>query len=109
MSLDKYWEKRDFKITPEPRGEEVQSSNQLSYFIQRHHARRLHYDFRLELNGTLKAGRYRKVPALIRRTSAWRSMSKTIRCHTALLKATYLPTNTVRDMSCYGTKAVGRR
>ncbi len=63
MSLDKYWEKRDFKITPEPRGEEVKSTSQLSYFIQRHHARRLHYDFRLELNGTLKSWAVPKGPS----------------------------------------------
>ena len=63
MSLQKYWEKRDFKLTPEPRGEEVESSNQLSYFIQRHHARRLHYDFRLELDGTLKSWAVPKGPS----------------------------------------------
>ena len=55
MSLDKYWKKRDFTITPEPRGEAAKSQKQLSFFIQKHDARRLHYDFRLELEGTLKS------------------------------------------------------
>lgn len=63
MSLRKYWEKRDFTITPEPRGEETTPGATLSYFIQRHHARRLHYDFRLELNGTLKSWAIPKGPS----------------------------------------------
>lgn len=64
MSLDKYWEKRDFEITAEPRGEVIKSSETLSFFIQRHHASRLHYDFRLELDGTLKSWAVPKGPSL---------------------------------------------
>ncbi len=64
MSLQKYWLKRDFKETPEPRGEVKKSTKSLSYFIQRHHATRLHYDFRLELNGTLKSWAVPKGPSL---------------------------------------------
>jgi bifunctional non-homologous end joining protein LigD len=64
MTLDKYWQKRDFSTTPEPRGEVVKSDQELSFFIQRHHARRLHYDFRLELNGTLKSWAVPKGPSL---------------------------------------------
>jgi bifunctional non-homologous end joining protein LigD len=64
MTLDKYWQKRDFSNTPEPRGEMVKSDQELSFFIQRHHARRLHYDFRLELNGTLKSWAVPKGPSL---------------------------------------------
>lgn len=64
MALDKYWQKRDFKITPEPHGKVVKPGKQLSYFIQEHHARRLHYDFRLELEGTLKSWAVPKGPSL---------------------------------------------
>jgi bifunctional non-homologous end joining protein LigD len=64
MGLDKYWEKRDFQITPEPRGKMVQPGKQLHYYIQKHHARRLHYDFRLELEGTLKSWAVPKGPSL---------------------------------------------
>lgn len=64
MGLQKYWQKRDFKITSEPRGEVVESGEELAFFIQRHHARRLHYDFRLELDGTLKSWAVPKGPSL---------------------------------------------
>lgn len=64
MGLQKYWAKRDFKITPEPRGKVVEPGEQLSYYIQEHHARRLHYDFRLELDGTLKSWAVPKGPSL---------------------------------------------
>ncbi len=54
MSLKKYQSKRKFSITPEPRGEVL--GNGLSRFVvQEHHARNLHYDFRLELEGVLKS------------------------------------------------------
>jgi len=53
MSLDRYKEKRDFKITPEPAGKPVKSPARLRYVIQKHAASHLHYDFRLELGGVL--------------------------------------------------------
>lgn len=63
--LAKYWRKRNFDITSEPRGEVAPTKKkQLTYFIQRHHARRLHYDFRLEWNGTLKSWAVPKGPSL---------------------------------------------
>jgi len=64
MGLQKYWDKRDFNITPEPRGKVVKPGEELSYYIQEHHARRLHYDFRLELEGTLKSWAVPKGPSL---------------------------------------------
>jgi bifunctional non-homologous end joining protein LigD len=64
MGLEKYWHKRDFKKTPEPRGRVVKPGKQLAYFIQEHHATRLHYDFRLELDGTLKSWAVPKGPSL---------------------------------------------
>ena len=54
--LARYWSKRDFAVTSEPRGardEAAASGNALSFVIQKHHATRLHYDLRLELDGVL--------------------------------------------------------
>jgi bifunctional non-homologous end joining protein LigD len=64
MGLEKYWQKRDFSKTPEPRGKVVRPGKQLAYYIQEHHATRLHYDFRLELDGTLKSWAIPKGPSL---------------------------------------------
>ena len=53
MSLDEYRRKRDPRKTPEPFGSEKRDAEQLRFVIQRHAARRLHYDFRLERGGAL--------------------------------------------------------
>jgi bifunctional non-homologous end joining protein LigD len=63
-SLDAYKRKRDFKQSPEPAGEIGSSSDELSFVVQKHAARRLHYDFRLELDGTLKSWAVPKGPSL---------------------------------------------
>lgn len=62
--LGKYYSKRDFKKTAEPRGTVKKSKGNLSYVIQKHHARRLHYDFRLEFEGVLKSWAVPKGPSL---------------------------------------------
>jgi bifunctional non-homologous end joining protein LigD len=63
--LERYREMRDFAITPEPRGKKVaQRKRELRYYIQRHDATRLHYDFRLELEGVLKSWAVPKGPSL---------------------------------------------
>src|SRR5215510_13427643 len=53
MSLREYRRKRDFRATPEPAGREDTRPDGRSYVIQKHAASRLHYDFRLELDGVL--------------------------------------------------------
>src|SRR3954463_14812634 len=67
-SLQRYREMRDFGRTPEPRGEGGTKGKSLEktlrFYIQRHHATRLHYDFRLELEGTLKSWAVPKGPSL---------------------------------------------
>ena len=66
MSLQEYARKRDFKQTPEPAPGETVASHTHSgrFFIQRHEATRLHYDFRLEIEGTLKSWAVPKGPSL---------------------------------------------
>ena len=63
-SLSQYWKKRDFGATAEPRGEVARTGKRLSFVIQKHAASRLHYDFRLELEGTLKSWAVPKGPSL---------------------------------------------
>ena len=62
--LEKYWSKRDFAITSEPRGERSRGKGKaLSFVIQKHAASRLHYDFRLELDGVLLSWAVPKGPS----------------------------------------------
>ncbi|HVY81576.1 MAG TPA: DNA ligase D [Steroidobacteraceae bacterium] len=53
--LDPYAAKRSFSRTPEPAPKLVERAGPLLFVIQKHAARRLHYDFRLELDGVLKS------------------------------------------------------
>jgi len=64
MSLKEYKRKRDFHKTPEPVGGKPNSAIGLRYVIQKHAASRLHYDFRLEHEGTLKSWAVPKGPSL---------------------------------------------
>lgn len=61
--LAEYNRKRNFARTAEPKGERRKSGKRLSYLIQKHAARRLHYDFRLEWNGTLMSWAVPKGPS----------------------------------------------
>src|SRR5918998_1566017 len=62
--LAEYNAKRDFAKTPEPKGRPAKGSG-FSFCIQKHDASRLHYDFRLELDGVLKSWALAKGPSLV--------------------------------------------
>lgn len=53
MKLSEYNKKRDFKKTEEPKGKVKKNGKELHFVVQKHDASRLHYDFRLEMNGVL--------------------------------------------------------
>lgn len=64
--LQEYQRKRDFNATPEPAGKRTRAAkaHALQFCIQKHDASHLHYDFRLELDGTLKSWAIPKGPSL---------------------------------------------
>ncbi len=78
MALDTYRAKRDFSITAEPKGEKGAGKKRAgnstrekapqeghAYLIQKHAARRLHYDLRLEMDGVLKSWAVTRGPSLV--------------------------------------------
>lgn len=60
MALEKYREKRDFSITEEPSGGKKKAES--IFVVQEHHARNLHWDFRLEIGGVLVSWAIPKEP-----------------------------------------------
>lgn len=64
MALKDYNDKRKFDKTSEPKGKTKKSENELIFVVQRHAATRLHYDFRLEMEGVLKSWAVPKGPSL---------------------------------------------
>ena len=64
MSLTKYKQKRNFSSTTEPESGKKGKAPSHIFVVQRHHASRLHYDFRLEVDGVLKSWAVPKGPSM---------------------------------------------
>lgn len=68
MSLREYKKRRNFGKTTEPEAVVEKSEKGNTYVIQRHHAKHLHYDLRLEIDGVLKSWAVPKEPPLDEKT-----------------------------------------
>src|SRR5690349_13046706 len=65
MSLREYNRKRKFNQTPEPKGKvHKKGAGHLRFVVQMHNASRLHFDFRIEFDGTFKSWAVPKGPSL---------------------------------------------
>lgn len=64
MTLEEYKQKRDFNISPEPKGG-IKNGKSSIFVIQEHHASHLHWDLRLEIGGVLKSWAVPKEPPTV--------------------------------------------
>lgn len=62
-ALSRYNAKRNFAVTSEPAGEMAKGDNRI-FMVQKHDASRLHFDFRLEMDGVLKSWAVTRGPSL---------------------------------------------
>ncbi|KAA0121635.1 DNA ligase D [Methylobacterium sp. P1-11] len=63
--LKPYRDKRDFEASPEPKGKRGRKAVEARFVVQKHDARRLHYDLRLEMDGVLKSWAVTRGPSLL--------------------------------------------
>ena len=93
MSLATYKKKRSFNKTPEPSGKKKSSNGQLHFVIQKHDASRLHYDFRLEMDGVLKSWAVPKGPSMNPEDKRLAIGAQNMRARKELLCAMTVPAN----------------
>src|ERR1700733_6124315 len=109
-SLDRYHAKRDFKLTEEPKGKLGRASGgKLRYLIQKHDASRLHCDFHLELDGTLKSWAVTKGPSL---NPADKRLAVHVEDHPldyGSFEGTIRKASMAAALSCCGTREAGSR
>src|SRR5579862_3168353 len=106
--LDRYNSKRDFARTLEPRGQsKPDRTSEHRYVIQKHAARRLHYDLRLELDGVFKSWAVTRGPSLNPNDKRLAVESRIIRFRTATSRGLSPRDNTAAVRCSFGIEGTG--